>query len=195
MAAVQNSITSGNFTFTPLACEGAVLVEAKRYGDARGWFAETYKRPDFVAGGITAEFVQDNESRSSQGVLRGLHFQINYPQAKLVRCTRGAVFDVGVDLRPESPTFGTWVGEVLSEDNRRQLFLPRGFAHGFYVLSDTAVFAYKCDDVYHPDDEGGIAWNDPDIAVAWPEMAAEPNLSDKDAVAQSFKVFCVGRGL
>ena len=195
MAAAQNSIASGNFTFTPLACEGAVLVEAKRYGDARGWFAETYKRPDFVAGGITAEFVQDNESCSSQGVLRGLHFQINYPQAKLVRCTRGVVFDVGIDLRPESPTFGTWVGEVLSEDNRRQLFLPRGFAHGFYVLSDTAVFAYKCDDVYHPDDEGGIAWNDPDIAVAWPEMAAEPNLSDKDRTAGSFKAYCAARGL
>lgn len=185
----------GNFTFTKLDVEGAVLVEAKRHGDARGWFAETYKEPEFVAGGIEARFVQDNESCSSKGVLRGLHFQINHPQAKLVRCTRGAVFDVGVDVRPGSPTFGRWVGEVLSEDNRRQLFLPRGFAHGFLVLSDVAVFAYKCDDVYHPDDEGGIVWNDPDVAVAWPQVDAELNLSAKDIAAATFEQFCAERGL
>ena len=179
----------GNFTFTHSDIEGVVVVDAKRFGDARGWFAETYKEPEFVAGGIAARFVQDNESCSTKGVLRGLHFQINHPQAKLVRCVHGAVFDVGVDLRPGSPTFGRWVGELLTEENRRQLFLPRGFAHGFAVLSDVAVFAYKCDDVYHPDDEGGIVWNDPDIGVAWPDLGGAPNLSAKDAVAPTFKEY------
>ena len=188
-------VVSGNFSFTQLACEGAVLVECKRYGDDRGWFSETYKRPNFIEGGIEAEFVQDNESCSTKGVLRGLHFQISHPQAKLVRCVRGEVFDVGVDLRPDSPTFGRWVGEVLSEENRRQLFLPRGFAHGFYVMSDIAVFSYKCDDVYHPDDEGGIAWDDSDIGIVWPEMTHKPNLSAKDTSARSFSEFCAARGL
>lgn len=177
----------GNFTFTPLAAQGTFLVENKVFGDARGWFAETYKEPEFFAGGITARFVQDNTSCSTKGVLRGLHFQINHPQAKLVRCTKGAVFDVGVDLRRESPTFGQWVGEVLSEDNNRQLFLPRGFAHGFLVLSDLAVFAYKCDDVYHPNDEGSVIWNDPDLAIAWPEQEGlQPLLSEKDKAAPRF---------
>ena len=179
----------GNFTFTHLDVEGVVLVEARRFGDERGWFAETYKEPEFVAGGIETRFVQDNESCSTKGVLRGLHFQINHPQAKLVRCTRGAVFDVGVDLRPGSATFGKWAGEVLSEENRRQLFIPRGFAHGFLVLSDIAVFSYKCDDVYHPDDEGGIAWNDPDIAIEWPEVDCDLVLSAKDKAAHSFKEY------
>lgn len=180
MAAGEH-VTSGNFTFTQTAVEGVVVVDAKSYGDERGSFMETYKREDFVCGGIGAEFVQDNQSSSTKGVLRGLHFQIAYPQAKLVRVVEGEVFDVAVDLRPGSPTFGAWHGEVLSAENRRQLFVPRGMAHGFYVMSDTAVFCYKCDDVYHPNDEGGVAWNDPGIAIAWPIPDGEvPVLSDKD---------------
>lgn len=179
--AAGEQITSGNFTFTQTAVEGVVVVDTKSYGDERGSFMETYKREDFVRGGIGAEFVQDNQSSSTKGVLRGLHFQIAHPQAKLVRVVEGEVFDVAVDLRPDSPTFGAWHGEVLSAENRRQLFVPRGMAHGFYVMSDTAVFCYKCDDVYHPNDEGGIAWNDSDIAIAWPIPDGEvPVLSDKD---------------
>ncbi len=193
--AAGDVITSGNFTFIQLSCAGAIRVETQRHGDGRGWFAETYKRPDFVAGGIDVTFVQDNESSSGGAVLRGLHFQIRYPQAKLVRCTRGEVFDVGVDLRKDSPTFGKWVGEMLSEDNGVQLFLPRGFAHGFFVCSDHAIFSYKCDDVYHPDDEGTIAWNDPDIGVVWPEGAATPILSPRDAAASSFRDYCREHGL
>ena len=175
------SITSGNFTFTPTSIEGVVIVDTRAFGDERGYFMETYKRPDFEAGGITCEFVQDNQSSSTQGVLRGLHFQIAHPQAKLVRVVAGEVFDVAVDLRPGSPTFGKWDGAVLSADNHRQLFIPRGFAHGFYVRSETAVFCYKCDDVYHANDEGGLMWNDPDIAIDWPLLdGVEVNLSEKD---------------
>ncbi|WP_165055336.1 MULTISPECIES: dTDP-4-dehydrorhamnose 3,5-epimerase [unclassified Adlercreutzia] len=160
--------TSGNFTFTQTSIEGVILVDIRTYGDERGLFFETYKRPDFAAGGIDAEFVQDNQSASTRGVLRGLHFQIKYPQSKLVRVLFGEVFDVAVDLRPDSLTFGCWEGAVLSGENRRQLFIPKGFAHGFLVLSEHAIFAYKCDDVYHPDDEGGLMWNDPDIGIDWP---------------------------
>ncbi|WP_072371297.1 dTDP-4-dehydrorhamnose 3,5-epimerase [Thermophilibacter mediterraneus] len=181
------TITSGNFTFTDTSIEGVKIVDVKSYGDRRGYFMETYKRPDFVAGGIDADFVQDNQSSSTRGVLRGLHFQINHPQAKLVRVVRGTVFDVAVDLRPGSPTWGRWEGVTLSAENRRQFFVPRGFAHGFLVLSDEAEFCYKCDDTYHPGDEGGLMWNDPQIAVAWPALegddAFDPSklvLSDKD---------------
>ena len=177
----------GNFTFTPLAAQGAFRVDCKVFEDDRGYFCETYKEPEFIAGGIPARFVQDNESCSVKGVLRGLHFQIQHPQAKLVRCLRGAVFDVGVDLRPGSPTFGCWVGETLTAANRRQLFLPRGFAHGFVVLSDVAVFAYKCDDVYHPNDEGSIKWDDPDLAIEWPGIDGAPILSAKDSIAPAFR--------
>ena len=174
-------MTSGNFTFTTTSIPGVVIVDVKAYGDERGAFMETYKRSDFVAGGIDAEFVQDNQSSSTHGVLRGLHFQINHPQAKLVRVISGEVYDVAVDVRPNSPTRGSHVGVLLSGENHRQLFIPRGFAHGFYVLSDTAVFAYKCDDVYHPNDEGGIAWNDPALAIDWPIPEGEsPVLSEKD---------------
>ena len=189
-------VTSGNFTFMETSIEGVVIVDVKSYGDERGYFMETYKRPDFVAGGIDCEFVQDNQSSSKQGVLRGLHYQINHPQAKLVRVTKGEVFDVCVDLRAGSPTYGKWEGVVLSAENKRQFFVPRGFAHGFYVLSDTAEFCYKCDDVYHPNDEGGLMWNDPEIGIAWPLLDQEgrgdeslcegdvaqraPILSDKD---------------
>ena len=181
------TITSGNFTFTDTSIEGVKIVDVKSFGDRRGYFMETYKRPDFVAGGIDAEFVQDNQSSSMRGVLRGLHFQINHPQAKLVRVVRGTVFDVAVDLRPGSATYGKWEGVVLSAENRRQFFVPRGFAHGFLVLSDEAEFCYKCDDVYHPNDEGGLMWDDPAIGIEWPALegddAFDPAklvLSDKD---------------
>lgn len=179
--AAGGRITSGNFAFTRTAVEGVVVVDAKSYGDGRGYFTETYKRRDFAAAGIDCEFVQDNQSCSSHGVLRGLHFQVEHPQAKLVRVVEGEVFDVAVDLRPGSPTFGRWHGEVLSAENRRQLFVPRGMAHGFYVMSERAVFCYKCDDVYRPGDEGGIAWDDPKLAIAWPIPEDEvPVLSEKD---------------
>lgn len=183
----MSQVFSGNFTFTTTAIEGVVIVDAKRFGDRRGYFMETYKRPDFVAGGIDCEFVQDNQSSSTRGVLRGLHYQIEHPQAKLVRVTKGSVFDVCVDLREGSPTWGHWEGVVLSAENARQLFIPRGFAHGFLVLSDEAEFCYKCDDVYHPNDEGGLMWNDPAIGIEWPPLEgdaafdpAKVMLSDKD---------------
>ena len=183
------SIVSGNFTFTDTSIEGVKIIDVKSYGDHRGYFMETYKRPDFVAGGIDCEFVQDNQSSSTKGVLRGMHFQINHPQSKLVRVVKGAVFDACVDLRPGSPTWGKWEGCVLSAENRRQFFIPRGFAHGFLVLSDVAEFCYKCDDVYHPNDEGGLMWNDPEVGIEWPALEGDevfdPEklvLSDKDQV-------------
>lgn len=192
----MESITSGNFTFTKTAIDGVLVVDNKQYGDARGYFMETYKRPDFVAGGIDVDFVQDNQSSSTQGVLRGLHFQINHPQSKLVRVLEGEVFDVCIDLRPGSPTFGKWEGTLLSAENHRQFFIPKGFAHGFYVLSESAIFAYKCDDVYHPNDEGGLPWDDPDIAVAWPLLEGVPvNLSEKDRHHQSFAAWRASVGL
>ena len=162
------SIVSGNFTFAKTSIPGLVVVEAKSYGDARGAFMETYRKPDFVKGGIDVDFVQDNQSFSVKGVLRGLHYQKRFPQSKLVRVISGKVFDVAVDLRKASPTYGRWEGVVLTGENRRQFFIPKGFAHGFLVLSETAAFAYKCDDLYHPEDEGGIVWNDPQIGIAWP---------------------------
>lgn len=184
---MSESITSGNFTFTPTSIEGVIIVDMKSYGDRRGYFMETYKKPDFVAGGITCDFVQDNQSSSIKGVLRGLHFQINHPQAKLVRVVRGTVFDVAVDLRPESATYGKWEGAVLSAENHRQFYIPRGFAHGFLVLSEEAEFCYKCDDIYHPGDEGGLMWNDPEIGITWPPLEGDETfdpskivLSDKD---------------
>ena len=180
-------IASGNFIFTQTDIEGVLVIDNKVYGDERGYFMETYKRDDFLAGGITCEFVQDNQSSSTCGVLRGLHFQINHPQAKLVRVIQGEVYDVAVDLRPGSPTYGKWEGVILSAENHRQFFIPRGFAHGFYVLSDQAVFAYKCDDTYHPNDEGGIMWNDPTIAIEWPLLEDVPvTLSDRDKDHPSF---------
>lgn len=134
---------------------------------------ETYSRRDMEEAGILIHFVQDNQSMSVKGVLRGLHFQIQYPQTKLVRVVRGSVFDVAVDLREDSPTYGKWYGIKLTEDNRKQFLIPRGFAHGFLVLSDVAEFCYKCDDYYHPNDEGGIAWNDPQIGIVWPGVVGE----------------------
>lgn len=182
-----DTITSGNFTFTDTSIEGVKIVDVNAYGDSRGYFMETYKQSDFVAGGIGCVFVQDNQSSSVRGVLRGLHFQIEHPQSKLVRVVSGKVFDVAVDLRKDSATYGKWEGVVLSAENRRQFFIPRGFAHGFLVLSDSAEFCYKCDDVYHPGDEGGLMWNDPKIGIEWPAFDGDDLfdesqlvLSDKD---------------
>ncbi len=169
----------GSFSFTETEIPGVFLVDVRRYGDERGFFMETYKETDFRAAGLDYTFVQDNQSFSRRGVLRGLHFQKRFPQAKLVRVIRGEVFDVAVDLRRGSGTYGKWVGAVLSGENRRQLLIPRGFAHGFLVLSEAAEFAYKCDQVYHPEDEGGILWNDPDIGIQWPD-AGEIILSERD---------------
>lgn len=188
-----DKITSGNFTFTETSIEGVIIVDVRSYGDDRGYFMETYKKPDFIAGGIDVDFVQDNQSSSTQGVLRGLHFQIEHPQSKLVRVVKGTVFDVAVDLRKGSPTYGQWEGVVLSAENRRQFFVPQGFAHGFLVLSDTAEFCYKCDDVYHPNDEGGLMWNDPAIGIEWPPLEGDMIfdekrilLSEKDTKNPSF---------
>ena len=182
-----DTITSGNFTFTDTSIEGVKIVDVNAYGDSRGYFMETYKQSDFVAGGIGCVFVQDNQSSSVRGVLRGLHFQIDHPQSKLVRVVSGKVFDVAVDLRKDSATYGKWEGVVLSAENKRQFFIPRGFAHGFLVLSDSAEFCYKCDDVYHPGDEGGLMWNDPKIGIEWPALDGDDLfdesqlvLSDKD---------------
>ena len=169
----------GNFTFTETRIRGVYIIDMKRYGDARGYFMETYKESEFRAAGLDYRFVQDNQSSSRRGVVRGLHFQKKYPQAKLVRVVHGEVFDVVVDLRRDSETFGQWLGERLSEENHRELLIPRGFAHGFAVLSDVAEIAYKCDELYHPEDEGGILWNDPDIGIDWPDVG-EIILSEKD---------------
>ena len=172
-------MTVGNFTFAETEIKGVYVIETKRYGDHRGYFVETYKKANFDAAGLVYDFVQDNQSSSRKGVLRGLHFQKRHPQAKLVRVLSGEVFDVAVDLRKGSETYGKWVGVLLTAENGKQFMIPRGFAHGFVVVSDTAEFAYKCDELYHPEDEGGIAWNDPDVGVEWPEVG-EIILSEKD---------------
>ena len=169
----------GNFIFNRTDIEGVYIIDVKSYGDNRGYFMETYKASDFKAAGLDYDFVQDNQSSSRKGVLRGLHFQKSYPQAKLVRVISGEVFDVAVDLRKGSKTYGKWVGVLLSAENKRQFMIPKGFAHGFAVVSDYAEFVYKCDEVYHPEDEGGIIWNDPDINIAWPNIE-NPILSEKD---------------
>ena len=153
--------------------EGLCVISPAVHGDARGYFMETYNANDMREAGLDILFVQDNQSMSTKGVLRGLHFQKNYPQTKLVRAIRGEVFDVVVDLRAGSATYGRWHGEILSEENKKQFLVPRGFAHGYLVLSETAEFCYKCDDFYHPNDEGGLAWNDPDIGIVWPGLTGE----------------------
>ncbi len=169
----------GNFVFIPTKIEGVYIIEPKVFGDRRGYFLETYQTKEFAKAGLNYHFVQDNQSSSRKGVLRGLHFQKTFPQAKLVRVLSGEVFDVAVDLRANSPTYGKWEAAVLSGDNKKQFMIPRGFAHGFVVLSDYAEFAYKCDEIYHPEDEGGIIWNDPEIAIEWPDVG-EIILSEKD---------------
>ncbi len=153
--------------------EGLCVITPAVHGDARGYFMETYSQRDMEEAGILVPFVQDNQSMSVKGVLRGMHYQKQYPQTKLVRVIRGSVFDVAIDLRPGSATYGKWYGITLTEENKKQFLVPRGFAHGFLVLSDTAEFCYKVDDFYHPNDEGGIAWNDPAIGIQWPQVVGQ----------------------
>lgn len=171
----------GKIKVTTCEIEGLYEIEPTVFGDARGYFMETYNYNDFKEAGIGQQFVQDNQSASKKGVLRGLHFQIHYPQDKLVRVIRGEVYDVAVDLRRGSKTYGKWHGVLLSEENKKQFFIPKDFAHGFLVLSDYAEFAYKCTDFYHPNDEGGLIYNDPAIAIDWPiPNGMELLLADKD---------------
>ena len=184
--------------------KGLCVITPTVHGDSRGYFSETYSQRDMTEDGINIVFVQDNQSGSMKGVLRGLHFQKQYPQTKLVRAIKGRVFDVAVDLRKGSVTFGKWYGVELTEENKKQFLIPKGFAHGFLVLSDFAEFCYKCDDFYHPNDEGGMAWNDPEIGIKWPELVGsyngtacaegytlkdgtKLNLSDKDQKWLGFK--------
>ena len=166
---------------------GIKIVEPDIRRDERGYFCETYNRRRYFDAGITAEFVQDNESSSTKGVLRGLHFQKEHTQGKLVRVTRGKVFDVAVDVRPGSATYGQWAGAVLSSEDKNMFYIPEGFAHGFLVLSDMARFVYKCTDVYDPSSEGGIPWNDETIAIDWPKLDCEYKTSEKDEKHESFK--------
>ena len=162
------------------------VLEPKVFGDERGYFMESYNKNTFVELGLDYDFVQDNQSKSKKGVLRGLHFQKKHPQAKLVRVLEGEVFDVAVDLRKDSSTYGKWFGVILSAENKRMFMIPRGFAHGFVVLSESATFTYKCDEFYHPEDEDGICWNDEELNIEWP-IDGEPLLSDKDKKHPSFK--------
>jgi dTDP-4-dehydrorhamnose 3,5-epimerase len=171
----------GNFTFTESHIKGLIYIERKIYPDERGCFMETYNKRDFIAAGINKEFVQENHSCSKKHILRGLHFQNQFPQGKLVCALRGEVFDVSVDFRYNSPTFGKWYGVVLSEAKGNMLYVPEGFAHGYLALSDDVLFSYFCTDYYHPEDEGGIIWNDPDLAIDWPlSSGILPVLSEKD---------------
>lgn len=175
----------GKFKFNITDIEGVYIIEPTVYGDERGYFMETYSDEEFREAGLNYNFVQDNQSSSHKGVLRGLHFQKEHPQAKLVRVLSGEVFDVVVDLRDGSDTYGKWVGVLLSADNKKQLMIPRGFAHGFLVMSDTAEFAYKCDDVYHPEDEGGVMYDS--CGIEWPEIDSEVILSEKDMKHPKFQ--------
>jgi len=164
--------------FHPTELAGVVVVEPKVFEDDRGFFMESYHRPKFAAAGIDAEFVQDNHSRSRRGVLRGLHYQLNHPQGKLIRVIQGEIYDVAVDLRRSSPTFGCWYGCALSAGNRRQMYVAPGFAHGFCVTSETAEVIYKCTDIYRPEDEQTLLWNDPELGITWP--VEKPTISLKD---------------
>lgn len=178
----------GQIKVTKTHIDGLCIIEPAVHGDSRGYFMETYNQKDMEEAGLNMVFVQDNQSMSTKGVLRGLHFQKQFPQGKLVRVIKGCVFDVAVDLRKGSETFGKWFGIELSEENKKQFYIPEGFAHGFLVLSDTAEFCYKCTDFYHPGDEGGLLWNDPDVGIEWPiteDMTIL--LSEKDKNQSSFK--------
>ena len=177
----------GKFIFTQTEIPGVVVIEPQVFGDDRGYFMETYQKDQFAEAGIDKEFVQDNQSRSTRGVLRGLHFQKNHTQGKLVRVTKGEVYDVAVDCRPHSATFGKWVGVTLSEDNKKMFYIPEGFAHGFLVLSDEAVFTYKVDNAYAPQSEASIRFDDEAIGIEWPVATEQLLLSDKDGHAVSFK--------
>ncbi len=180
----------GKLTVETCEIEGLKVITPEVRGDNRGYFMETYQYNDFKEAGIDVVFVQDNQSASKKGVLRGLHFQKEFPQDKLVRVIKGEVYDVAVDLREGSPTFGKWHGVLLSEENKKQFFVPKNFAHGFLVLSDYAEFCYKCSDFYHPNDEGGLAWNDPEIGVEWPiPEGMELTLSEKDQKWGGIKEF------
>lgn len=170
------------FTFSPCPIQGLVEIQPKVFADNRGYFLESYSQRDFEAAGIYANFVQDNQSRSVKGVLRGLHFQKTHPQGKLVRAVEGTLYDIAVDLRKDSATFGKYHGVILSSEKQNQFYVPEGFAHGFLVLSETAVFAYKCTDFYYPEDEAGLMWNDPLIGIEWDKAAPDVNplLAEKD---------------
>ena len=165
----------GKFNFIKTDIDGVFIIEPTAFGDERGYFMETYSQRDMAEAGLNMVFVQDNQSMSVKGVLRGLHFQKEYPQGKLVRVIKGRVFDVAVDLRKESETYGKWYGVELTEENKKQFYISEGFAHGFLVLSEMAEFCYKVTDFYHPGDEGGLAWNDPEINIKWPEVVGEYN--------------------
>lgn len=174
--------------FEPLAIEDVLLITPQVFGDERGFFMETWQKKKFASAGINADFVQDNHSLSQKGILRGLHYQIEHAQGKLVRVISGAVFDVAVDIRRSSSTFGKWIGCTLSAENRQMLWVPPGFAHGFYVISEQAEFIYKCTDYWAPEHERCIIWNDPDLAIDWPVVkGAEPVLSQKDSAGTAFR--------
>lgn len=178
----------GQFKFTVTPIQGLYIIEPKVFGDNRGYFMETYNYEDFKAQGLDMVFVQDNQSKSRKGVLRGMHFQTKYPQGKLVRVIKGEVFDVAIDLRKKSKTYGKWYGVLLNEENKKQFYVPEGFAHGFLVISNEAEFVYKCTNFYHPEYEGSIAWNDPDINIYWPLYGLEEVLlSEKDKNALTLK--------
>ena len=178
----------GNFNFIPTKIKDLVIIEPKVFGDDRGYFMESYSQKDFAEAGLTMNFVQDNESKSRKGVLRGLHFQTKHTQGKLVRVTQGEVWDVAVDLRKGSPTYGQWEGVYLSAENKRQFYVPEGFAHGFVVTSEEAVFNYKCTDFYAPEYDSGLLWNDPEVGIEWPlDGITEILLSEKDKKQKTLK--------
>ncbi|AXU48552.1 dTDP-4-dehydrorhamnose 3,5-epimerase [Clostridioides difficile] len=182
----------GKFNFINTKIDGLYIIEPNVFCDERGYFMESYNKKDFKEHGLDMCFVQDNESSSRKGVLRGMHFQTKYPQGKLVKVTEGEVFDVAVDLRKDSQTFGKWEGVTLSDKNKKQFYIPEGFAHGFLVLSEKAVFSYKCTNYYHPEFESGFMWNDKQISIEWPlEGIEEILLSAKDKKQKSFKDICI----
>jgi len=175
------------FTFHNCSIDGLIEIQPKVFGDSRGYFLESWSKKDYEIAGITLPFVQDNQSYSKKGVLRGLHFQKTHPQGKLVRAIEGEIFDVAVDIRVDSKTYGKWHSVILSGEKHNQFYIPPGFAHGFLVLSETALFSYKCTDFYYPDDEGGIIWNDPEIGIKWENSNTEFILSDKDKLLPVLK--------